>query len=254
MKLPSLAPSSCCALAVRFLGLATLALGSTSHAAIITWGAPTNISGDSDVSTVGSLVGAANLGADSFSIPLTSPTVNGVTFTAWNSTATTTSGIFSLGSTTGAFGTSGPVGPVATLSTAYQALVRTGALNMGPTPTLTMSGLTAGNAYQFQWWASDDGLNTATAFGMATAGNSITLDANTTNAGGGIGQFGIGTFVADGTTQVVTFASGFTSVLNGVQLRLTGTASGVPDGGSAAGLLGLALAALALARRRVAGA
>jgi hypothetical protein len=40
-----------------------LAVTSAPHAAIITWGAATNISGDPDVSTNGTLVGAFNIGA-----------------------------------------------------------------------------------------------------------------------------------------------------------------------------------------------
>ncbi|MBL9203279.1 MAG: VPDSG-CTERM sorting domain-containing protein [Opitutaceae bacterium] len=71
------------------------------------------------------------------------------------------------------------------------------------------------------------------------------MDASTTNASGGLGQFAIGTFVADGSTQVVTLAQG--SSLNAMQLRNISN-MGVPDGGSTAGLIGLALAALAVAR------
>lgn len=236
------------ALAAGFLGLATLALAPASRAAIITWGAPTNISGNTDVSTTGTLVGAANNGNGSIS----STTVNGVTFAAWPTVITTTSGIFSLGDLASGFLSFSVTLPASSLSASYQTLVRSGTVPLPAAATLTMSGLTAGNTYQFQWWSSVDNDfigNLSTVFATATAGNSVTLDANTTNANGGLGQFVIGTFVADGATQVVTFAQG--SVFNGMQLRQTGTVS-APDGGSAAGLLGLALAALGLARRRVA--
>jgi hypothetical protein len=62
-----------------FLGLiaavAALALTATTHAATITWSAPTNISGDSDVITTGTLVAARN-----FSQTQVAPTVNGILF------------------------------------------------------------------------------------------------------------------------------------------------------------------------------
>src|SRR5262249_27015303 len=48
----------------------------TSHASTITWGSPQNISGDTDVDTTGSLVGAFNTGAAG----VANTTINGVPF------------------------------------------------------------------------------------------------------------------------------------------------------------------------------
>src|SRR4051812_43188466 len=83
----------------RVLGLAVGAVGllallpGASHGAVITWGAATNISGISDVTTAGTLVGAFNLGADGVS----QATVNGVTFAPFAYTApTTTVGNFQI--------------------------------------------------------------------------------------------------------------------------------------------------------------
>jgi hypothetical protein len=43
----------------------------------------------------------------------------------------------------------------------------------------------------------------------STAGNSVTLRENTTAAfQGGVGQFAIGTFTADATTQVISLSQG----------------------------------------------
>ena len=60
------------------LAIATgLATSITAHAAVITWGAAQNITGDSDVSLADSLVRAFNLDGSG---TVASTTVNGVTF------------------------------------------------------------------------------------------------------------------------------------------------------------------------------
>ncbi len=72
--------------------------------------------------------------------------------------------------------------------------------------TLTMAGLTVGQSYEFQCWTNTSGPTAIT--NTATAGNSVMLDANTTDANGGLGQFAIGTFIADNTvSQVISFSS-----------------------------------------------
>ena len=58
------------------LAAATLALATASHAAVGNWGAATTISGDSNVSIAGTLVGALNIGGAG----VANTTVNGVTF------------------------------------------------------------------------------------------------------------------------------------------------------------------------------
>ncbi len=55
--------------------------GTSLHAATISWGTPANISGDGDVSTSGTLLGAFNVGGPS-------TTVNGVNFQAFGVGAT----------------------------------------------------------------------------------------------------------------------------------------------------------------------
>ena len=61
-------------LAAVVVATAALATAASTHAALIAWGAPTGITGDSDVSTAGTLVGAVNVGAPGVG----STTVNGV--------------------------------------------------------------------------------------------------------------------------------------------------------------------------------
>ena len=232
-----------------------------SVGASITWSAPQNIAGDSDVITGGSLVGAFNVGDGGVG----AATVNGVTFNpfALNSTggpvSTGTVGNFTLstpdlfesgntlfGSATGLF---------AGLSAGYQTLLRSGTLVSNflinpATFTLTMGGLTLGHHYQFQWFANLSGPGAQ--FRSATAGNTITLNDNVTNTEGGLGQFAVGSFVADALTQVITFSSvgagDQSAQLNGFQLRDLGL---VPEPtGTVLMLFGLGV--VACRRRRAA--
>jgi hypothetical protein len=230
-----------------------VALGTTAaQAGLVTWGTPTTISGDSDVSTTGTFIGALNWGAGVETV-LGNPTttVNGVTFTGdINAFPAGSSGPFSWtgGGGTAAFIASGHPG----LSTSYQDLFRGWAspLNAGPR-TLTLNGLTVGRTYQFQWWSDVNGnVITNTVQAIATAGNSVTLDSNTTDATGGLGQYVIGTFVADAATQNIAFTksnpnASYSGAVNAFQLRDLGV---VPEPSTA--LFGLALTGATLVRRR----
>jgi len=105
-----------------------------------------------------------------------------------------------------------------------------------------MSGLTIGDAYEFQWWSSLSGAGANSDLSVtttATAGNAVTLDANIGNVEGGLGQYVIGTFLADASTQNVQF----TGPINAGQLRQLPHVSTVPEPGTAA-LAGVLLAGL----------
>ena len=124
-----------------------LATGITSHAAVINWGAPQNITGDSDVSLADSLVRAFNLGDSSI---VASTTVNGVTFDPFGIPSlapSVTIGNFTLANANGLRGlaTNVPVPPFSSLSASYQSLLRSYG-NTGGSMTLTMFGLTVGRA------------------------------------------------------------------------------------------------------------
>jgi hypothetical protein len=180
---------------IRIAVVAALALflvgARTADAALVAWGPATNISGDADVSTAGTLVGAFNIGAPG--VPNT--VVNGVNFAGLALTGNAASaGNFSF--TTGGvgFGNANTLGsgaaPFSTLSAGYQTLLGSGAGQITTeTFTLTMSGLTLGRTYQFEWWwnASAD----APLLGITTAaagpGDTVSLDPNTTNTEGGLG-------------------------------------------------------------------
>jgi hypothetical protein len=214
--------------------------------ATIIWGSPTNISGDSDVLTTGALVGAFNLGTTG----VAGMTVNGVTFAPFavpndDASGTTTVGNFAVhydfrGASNTFYGsTSAPF----SLSSSYQSLLRAGTNdNANSAITLTMSGLTTGDAYAFQWWCN---YSSAQSFALTTATdtNSVSLDSNTTNLNGGVGQFAVGTFTAAGPQEVVTYDSVRLPFLSAFQLRTTA----VPEPSSfvlaGLGLMGLGFAA-----------
>ena len=121
------------------LFLATHALGG-----VITWTAPRDITGDSDVSTNGTRVKAVSNAGSSY------PTGNGVTFTPAYSGDSVSGVNASNASTIGAM----PVG--GGISAAYSTLLSKNDYNSGggSTVTLTVNGLTAGHHYEVQIWAN----------------------------------------------------------------------------------------------------
>jgi len=192
--------------------------GSKVHAAAITWVAPVNITGDTDVSTLGTRLYAETWGAGT--------TVNGVSFTSDSSKT-------GDGNVTIAFPASGGVSstvvgggssaPYSQLSTAYKKLVQglvnggTGATGATTAGIITLGGLTVGNCYQVQIWINDSrsgaasGANsypTRTAYLSSVGGNSAGLahyvGGTSSSAAGGLGQYVLGTFTADATSQVIS--------------------------------------------------
>lgn len=227
-------------------------LSPPAHSADIIWSDPTQISGASDVSTTGSLIGAYNVGG----VGVPSTTVNGVAFQSFATTGGTgSSGNFTtIGS--GFIGQSNNDGgssaaPFSTLPAAYQTLLQSYSVPFAGTITMTIAGLTIGAQYQFQCWSnvSSDRFSHGL---TATAGNSITLFSNDDHAQGGLGEWVIGTFTADAATQSITFeGDGDGGVLNAFQLRRLSQTAAVPETGSTMALLGCALAGLFVAQRRL---
>jgi hypothetical protein len=177
------------------------------RAALITWGPATTISGASDVSTAGTTYQAINFG------PTGTPpvTVNGVTFqplTVNNSllVSSTTNGTVTLTETTGPIGGfnggGSGVGAFAAMSDAnYRTLLTSEIQSIAIVSLqLTTSGLTVGNTYQVQVWSN---YSSAPVTNKVQITGGPTLDNNDTNATGGLGQFAIGTFVADNSSQMI---------------------------------------------------
>jgi hypothetical protein len=208
-----------------------VAAPSLAGATPITWGAATNISGDADVSTSGALVGAFNIGGQG----VAATTVNGVVFSPFVlSGLSSTTGNFTFANAAG-FGannsTGGAGAPFTSLSAGYQALLSSVAGDFGTPSILTISGLTAGNTYQFQWWTSSSNVTGEST--TATNVNSVSLSSNTGVAGTGVGQFALGTFVAD-VSGIETIAFTETAgspddFLNGFQLRAVAAPAAVPE-------------------------
>ena len=210
----------------------TLTVPALARASSITWGAATTISGDGDVSTAGALVGAVDVG------PFVGAptTVNGVPFSLldFNVALSANSGDFTFSNPLGLKGNthSTATAPFGTLSASYQSMLGTiGGNGIGNPTVLTISNLIPGDVYQFEWWMADPEAAMFTT--TATAGGAVTLQSNVTGADGGLGQFAIGTFIADATgSEVITFSPGPTggqNFLSGAELRdLTGMTA-VPE-------------------------
>jgi hypothetical protein len=231
------------------------ALTGAGRAAFIVWGSPTAISGDADVSTAGALFGALSINASAADM-----TVNGVTFAGLGAfgPGTVTVGNVTVDFVGGSFtvlGFTSTNPPYSNLSAAYQQLLG----GFGGSPEgqlgLTIDRLTVGHRYEFEWWAN---VSTPVVFPIvppfvvpltnqitATAGDSVTLRTNTTGTEGGLGQFVVGTFTADATSQAITFTGSPRTLVNALQVRDLGPATAVPEpdslpllGIAAVGLLG----------------
>ena len=245
----------CSSVSAIFLLTASLLSSGNAQAAAISWAAPQNIGSDSDVSTNGTLVRAANLTRNGQSLDV-NVTVNGVTFARSPFVAATTnlangdSLVTSDTTTINAFqGFGGNTAPFSALSANYKTLLSSGhfndgdALNAAATArtTLTLKNLTVGTPYEVQVWVNDyrvvnlgqnnPGLITVIGGGSAA----VNMQHNVQNALGGIGQYITGSFVADAATQVITFTGGntgsdttvpsATAIFNAYQLRSLSGAS-----------------------------
>lgn len=215
---------------------ATYSLGpmAAAPAAVVSWGSPQPIIAPViDVATTGSLVYAYNVGTSS----VAATTINGVTFQAAafpanGSTNTTSVGSVTFTESPGQLFSYDSLGslqnPFSGLSADYQALLNHGgSADQAATLTLQLGGLTSGQEYLIQWWTNDSAyatLGVSLNETSGTAGNTVTLDANTSDAAGGLGQYVIGTFTADATTQAIALdgAGAFLNrqpLINGFQVR-----------------------------------
>lgn len=225
----------------------------------ITWGAAQTISGDSDVSTSGSLVYAYTFGTTS----VAATTVNGVNFAAFGISNTPTTSSATVGSLTlqevpgvlASYSNLGGSGaPFTSLTSGYQALLSSGGSADNPsTITVSLGGLIAGNQYSVQWWSSNSagvtghfGFSLGSTIASDPYANQVTLS----STAGGLGQYVIGTFTA--VSSVLDFTLEAPSVgnnsplINALQLRDL-SATGVPGG---AGVVGAVPAIVGLMRRR----
>jgi hypothetical protein len=210
---------------IGIAALTALSLTTVTPAAVISWGDATAVSTVADISTSGTLVEAINFSALD-AVP-GSVTASGVTFTNNGSMiGKDNNGDFYLGSTGDAD---------------YDQLLSDldyGGLSGLITLSLGGGSLTSGFSYEIQIWYSDNDPTRTMQYGDGN-GNTVDLLNN--------GQFVIGTFTADGTSQALTLDPlGFgQSHINACQVRKS-----IPEPSSAALLLGLCGFALTLRRRR----
>ena len=213
----------------------------------VTWGTAQNITGDSDVSTLGSLLYAYNIGASG----VAGTTVNTVSFTAFvfpeftSNTATMGDVTFTENpSNLNAYNFLGHgSGSFAALSSGYQALLGSGGSAGAPTTiTVELGGLTTGQDYLVQWWSNVSVLSGGTFQQTIASGNpsSVTLASNASHTDGALGQYGIGTFTA--ISPFATFDLSGTGIgevfplINAIQVRNI-TSAAVPEPGQVAASL-----------------
>ncbi len=201
----------------------------SARAAVVTFGAPTTLTGNADVSVAGSPAFAYDWS--------TTQTVNGVTFKA----TTVTAGNVGTDLTLAGFGTrnatayTSTVNPFNGFPAAYKAVL-IGSVYGGGTGTVTLNGLTAGHQYQVQVWVNDPRAGATTNRTQnitGGGGNTQLLKFNTNRANGSPGQYTLGAFTANAASQAFTLApvSGTVEQLNAIQVRdVTGSWSGEADG------------------------
>ena len=204
---------------------------------VITWGAATAITTDTNVDTNGTLLYAY----DAYSSGA-SDMVNGVTFVGKNDSAAGFSSSFVGDNSIGGAPTNGGYSGSANFTTL---LTASWYANAGAaTGTLTLSGLTAGQIYEIQLFDSDGRRAAGTYDSTYAATNSVTLSA-------GSGQYVIGDFTATASTEVVNTSAlaGSDMQVSAYELRDEGVAA-APEPSTYA-LTGLgALALLVISRRR----
>jgi len=189
----------------------------------ISWNAPLTISGASDVSTLGTVVGTWAPGDDTYN-PDSSP-VNGVTFNAFGS------GPFaSFISTSGNNNHYDFYNSPGTADSNYNNILKAAVYNDGSfaggaSMSLTWGGMTSGDTYLLEFWVND-ARNSTTAERSETltggANTSAALAYGTGVNGTGPGQYILGTFVADGTGQetLTMNASGGADIGPSAQINL----------------------------------
>ena len=239
--------------------LASLALAVSANAAVVNWQTPSTITGDTDVVTTGTLVGAFLPGANALAT-----TVNGVAFTTvfvakqWDDTTTPSLAFGSVATVAGnpslygfaRYESGTPSGLSADYTKLFSGGVGPATVNIN-TFTLTLTNLTIGKDYLFQSWANESRDHLEHRRGKITSGGSTTgwVEYNVSGNNGGLGQFVVGTFTADATTQAFTYTSPDFAQISAFQVR---DITVIPEPSSFAMVLGGIANLLLIRRRRVA--
>ena len=202
--------------------LGAVSASGAASAAKITWGSPTIIGGPTDVVTQGSPVYAYSLGNN------VTPVVNGVTFTPAVSNGGSPNYDYSDSNVLlhNYIQYTGFNGPPTEFDAQYTNLLTSAGYAPGTTNPITFTlNVTQGQTYELQVWANDArGSNFAATESISDpSGGSGSLVISESYGGGFGGTYNIGTFLADGPTQQLTFVwSGgpnTTAQVNAFQLR-----------------------------------
>ena len=212
--------------AVTVTALALSSAVDPAKAAVINWGSATTISGTSDVDTTGTLFASANFNGSDVN-------VNGVAFTAFpitnGGTSQTVGNLNVIGTGTAGFSAanfSSSSDPYNSLPTDYKNLLGPVLQQSGAAPantlTFNVNNLTVGGTYTIQYWVNDPRTSGS---GRTVNVGGVVVDANTTDAGGGLGQWLSGQFVADASTQSFNVrpaagSSGAFGTANAMQVRM----------------------------------
>lgn len=184
------------------LGLSIAAcLAASAHAqSDINWQSPLTISGSSDVNTSGTLLGTWAPYNGNASSGLT---VNGVAFQAFPDLPGAADN-FDNGGGNGTFASPG------TSDNNYNNLLNAGAFgNSSGAYTLSWNGMTVGNTYLVQLWVNDGRNSTVNArTETITGGLNTSLSLAYGSGNSGPGQYVIGTFVAENSSETLTLTPG----------------------------------------------
>jgi hypothetical protein len=251
--LACLRQTSCYLITTAIFSISAVMFSTIGNAAVIAWGTPTTISGDTDVKTNGTHVYAYNFGSFDTTRPnpssvVTSSIINGVTFTAADTRNLTSVGGGNISYDTNQLTSYNAVGvPTGTtFSNEYKALLSTVSYVSGASNyTMTLNNLTKDQTYQVQIWANYSNGTTLVPALILNGNAGKGLLAKDEGKTGSLGQYIVGTFTADGTSQSFTVTSTGTAYINGISLR----AIAVPEPHSIA-VVGLLVTCFALSRRR----
>ena len=205
------------------LGIGLVLALSLSASGRIAWGYAKTIAGDTDVAIGGSLLYAYDLNN-------VAQTVNTVSFSAGNSGTSLDSGKVTISpALTRYSGFGSASAPYASLSTAYNEILNGGVYGGASACTITLNTLTAGHSYLVQIWVDDSrgccGPN-RTETVASPGGNTVTFSYDLPSGEGGVGQYVIGSFVANGPSQAFTLTGNASTQINALQVRDT-TSAGV---------------------------
>ena len=230
-------------------------LAQTAAADSISWGSAQTVTPTSDV-LMGNVVDAYSFGPYNQS----GTTINGVYFAPFgvaNQTPVTDGNVTLYTSSGGVGGAlvgvfSSPDAPFSSLGSSYDSLLGSAAYATGDNPstqplTVTIAGLTAGTTYEVEVWVNDSrSCCGPTRTETLSGNNSPTLAFNVDQSEGGVGQYAIGTFTANGPSESFTITgtdSNINNANNASQINGLEVVSVVPEPSPLA-LLALGLLAL----------